>query len=76
MRCASSVVQYSRRRLPATGRAAAGAALFSSRVGSVKQGPMQSVLDRIRAYKLEEIAAARAVRPLAEVEAAARASVR
>jgi len=31
-----------------------------------------TVLDRIKAYKLEEIAAAKAARPLAEVEAAAR----
>ena len=35
---------------------------------------METVLDRIRAYKLEEIAAARAARPLSEVEAAARAA--
>ncbi|HHN73141.1 MAG TPA: indole-3-glycerol phosphate synthase TrpC [Thermopetrobacter sp.] len=34
----------------------------------------ETVLDRIRAYKLEEIAAARAARPLSEVEAAARAA--
>ncbi len=33
---------------------------------------MGTILDRIKAYKLEEIAAARAARPLAEVEAAAR----
>ncbi len=33
---------------------------------------MSTILDKIRAYKLEEIAAARAARPLAEVEAAAR----
>lgn len=32
------------------------------------------ILDRIKAYKLEEIAAAKAARPLAEVEAAARAA--
>lgn len=32
------------------------------------------ILDRIRAYKLEEIAAARRARPLAEIEAAARAA--
>ena len=31
-----------------------------------------TILDRIKAYKLEEIAAAKAARPLAEVEAAAR----
>jgi len=35
---------------------------------------MTSILDRIRAYKLEEIAAARAARPLAEIEEAARAA--
>ena len=35
---------------------------------------MSTILDRIRAYKLEEIAAGRAARPLAEVEAAARAA--
>lgn len=33
---------------------------------------MESVLERIRAYKLEEILAARAARPLAEIEAVAR----
>ncbi len=33
-----------------------------------------TVLDRIKAYKLDEIAAARAARPLAAVEAAARAA--
>jgi indole-3-glycerol phosphate synthase len=33
---------------------------------------MTTALDRIRAYKLDEIAAAKAARPLAEVEAAAR----
>src|SRR6056297_2403477 len=33
---------------------------------------MSTILDRIKAYKLEEIAAARAARPMAEVEAAAR----
>lgn len=32
------------------------------------------ILDKIKAYKLEEIAAAKALRPLAEVEAAARAA--
>lgn len=32
------------------------------------------ILDKIKAYKLEEIAAAKAARPLAEVEAAARAA--
>jgi indole-3-glycerol phosphate synthase len=31
---------------------------------------MTTVLDRIKAYKLEEIAARKAARPLAEVEAA------
>ena len=35
---------------------------------------MTTVLDRIKAYKLDEIAAAKAARPLAEVEAAARAA--
>ena len=33
-----------------------------------------NILDRIKAYKLEEIAAARAARPLAAVEDAARAA--
>ncbi|PKP72542.1 MAG: indole-3-glycerol-phosphate synthase TrpC, partial [Alphaproteobacteria bacterium HGW-Alphaproteobacteria-6] len=32
------------------------------------------ILDRIRAYKLDEVAAARRARPLAGVEAAARAA--
>jgi indole-3-glycerol phosphate synthase len=35
---------------------------------------MTTVLDRIKAYKLEEVAARKAARPLAEVEAAARAA--
>jgi indole-3-glycerol phosphate synthase len=35
---------------------------------------MTNVLDRIKAYKLEEIAAAKAARPLSEIEAAARAA--
>lgn len=34
----------------------------------------ETILDRIRAYKLEEVAARRAARPLAEVEAEARAA--
>jgi indole-3-glycerol phosphate synthase len=33
-----------------------------------------TILDKIKAYKLEEVAAAKAVRPLAEVEAAAKAA--
>ena len=36
---------------------------------------MSTVLDRIKDYKLEEVAAAKAVWPLAEVEAAAKAAV-
>jgi len=39
-------------------------------------GAMATILDKIKAYKLEEIAAARATRPLAEVEDAARAAPR
>ncbi len=35
---------------------------------------MTTVLDRIKAYKLEEVAAAKAARPLAEVEATAKAA--
>ncbi len=35
---------------------------------------MSTILDRIKAYKLEEIAAARAARPLGEVESLARAA--
>jgi indole-3-glycerol phosphate synthase len=35
---------------------------------------MTTVLDRIKAYKLDEVAAAKAARPIAEVEAAARAA--
>jgi indole-3-glycerol phosphate synthase len=35
---------------------------------------MTNVLDRIKAYKLEEVAARKAARPLAEVEAAAKAA--
>ena len=35
---------------------------------------MTNVLDRIKAYKLEEVAARKAARPLADVEAAARAA--
>jgi indole-3-glycerol phosphate synthase len=37
-------------------------------------GAMPTILDQIKAYKLDEIAAAKAARPLAEVEAAARAA--
>ncbi len=32
---------------------------------------MTTILDRIKAYKLEEVAAAKAARPLAEIEALA-----
>ena len=35
---------------------------------------MSTILDKIKAYKLEEVAAARAARPLSEIEAAARAA--
>ncbi|SEM93168.1 indole-3-glycerol phosphate synthase [Gemmobacter aquatilis] len=35
---------------------------------------MSTILDRIKAYKLEEVAARKAARPLAEVEAAAKAA--
>ncbi len=35
---------------------------------------MSTILDRIKSYKLEEVAARKAARPLAEVEAAARAA--
>ncbi len=35
---------------------------------------MSTVLDKIKAYKLDEVAAAKAARPLSEVEAAARAA--
>jgi len=35
---------------------------------------MSTILDRIKAYKLEEVAAARAARPLSEIEAEARAA--
>ena len=35
---------------------------------------MSTILDKIKAYKLEEVAARKAARPLAEVEAAARAA--
>jgi indole-3-glycerol phosphate synthase len=35
---------------------------------------MSTILDRIKAYKLEDVAARKAARPLAEVEAAARAA--
>ncbi len=37
-------------------------------------GRMSTVLDRIKAYKLEDVAARKAARPLAAVEAAARAA--
>jgi indole-3-glycerol phosphate synthase len=35
---------------------------------------MTTILDRIKAYKLDEVAARKAARPIAEVEAAARAA--
>ncbi|HHL21364.1 MAG TPA: indole-3-glycerol phosphate synthase TrpC [Aliiroseovarius sp.] len=35
---------------------------------------MSTILDKIKAYKLEEVAAARAARPLCDIEAAARAA--
>ncbi|GAB1364088.1 hypothetical protein MASR1M32_33240 [Rhodobacter sp.] len=35
---------------------------------------MSTILDRIKAYKLEEVASRKAARPLAEVEEAARAA--
>ncbi len=35
---------------------------------------MSTILDRIKAYKLDEVAAAKAARPLAEIEAAAKAA--
>ena len=37
---------------------------------------MATILDKIKAYKLEEIAAAKAARPRAEIETAARAAPR
>lgn len=39
-------------------------------------GAMATILDKIKAYKLDEIAAAKAARPLAQVEEAARAAPR
>ncbi len=36
---------------------------------------MSTILDRIKAYKLDEVAAAQAARPLAEIEAAAKAAL-
>ena len=40
----------------------------------VNNRAMTNVLDRIKAYKLDEVAARKAARPLAEIEAAAKAA--